>query len=132
MTKILKTAQTTTIDPESRFYVVWKWSYGDAKVPAGESFMLSQALGLSTELMWDRTGTLEKSGENVQTVPIAKRMKIKDLGDTSADGGPGSLIDVLHRLCVFREKNDTDGMVQFLSDCTHALAGQTVPLGDWC
>lgn len=23
-----------------------------------------------------------------------------------------------------------DGMVQFLSDCTHALAGQTVPLGD--
>ena len=33
----------------------------------------------------------------------------------SADGSPGSLIDVLHRLCVFREKNDTDGMVQFLA-----------------
>jgi hypothetical protein len=25
----------------------------------------------------------------------------------------------------------TDGMIQFLSDCTHALAGQTVPLPDW-
>lgn len=24
-----------------------------------------------------------------------------------------------------------DGMVQFLGDCTHALAGKTVPLGDW-
>lgn len=24
-----------------------------------------------------------------------------------------------------------DGMVQFLGDCTHALAGQTVPLGEW-
>ena len=24
-----------------------------------------------------------------------------------------------------------DGMVQFLGDCTHALAGQIVPLGDW-
>jgi hypothetical protein len=24
----------------------------------------------------------------------------------------------------------TDGMVQFLSDCTHALAGQTLPLPD--
>ena len=23
------------------------------------------------------------------------------------------------------------GMVQFLSDCTHAFAGQTVPLPDW-
>jgi len=25
----------------------------------------------------------------------------------------------------------TDGQIQFLSDCTHALAGQTVPLPDW-
>ncbi len=65
--------------------------------------------------MWDRTGVLEKAGENVQTMPIAKRMKIKDLGEPNADGSPGSLIDVLHRLCVFREKNDTDGMVQFLA-----------------
>jgi len=115
LSKILKTAQTGNIDPESRFYVVWKWSYGETKVPADESFKLSQALGMPTEMMWDRTGVLEKSGENVQAMPIAKRMKIKDLGDPTADGAPGSLIDVLHRLCVFREKNDTDGMVQFLA-----------------
>lgn len=25
----------------------------------------------------------------------------------------------------------TDGQIQFLSDCTHALAGQTVPIPDW-
>jgi len=25
----------------------------------------------------------------------------------------------------------TDGRIQFLADCTHALAGQTVDLGDW-
>jgi hypothetical protein len=25
----------------------------------------------------------------------------------------------------------TDGMIQFLGDCTHALAGQTVPLPDY-
>ena len=25
----------------------------------------------------------------------------------------------------------TDGRFQFLSDCTHGLAGQTVPLPDW-
>jgi adenine-specific DNA methylase len=129
LTKIMKTTQTGNIDAESQFYVIWRWSYADAKVPAGESFMLSQALGLPTELMWDRTGTLEKSGENVQAMPIAKRMKIKDLGEpvghasslspshrpeAGATGLP-SLIDVLHRLCVFREKNDPDGMGQFLA-----------------
>jgi adenine-specific DNA methylase len=105
----------SSIDPESRFYVVWKWSYGDAKVPADESFKLAQALGMDTELMWDRTGILEKSGENVAAVPVAKRMKVKDLGEPAADGSPASLIDVLHRLCVFREKGDTDGMAEFLA-----------------
>jgi adenine-specific DNA methylase len=119
LAKILKTAQTATIDPESRFYVVWKWAYGDGKTPAGESFVLAQALGTKTESMWDRTGVLEKSGENVAMVPVAKRMKVKDLGEPAADGSPASLIDVLHRLCVFREKNDSDGMAQFLARSGH-------------
>ncbi len=117
LAKIMKTTQTASIDPESRFYVVWKWSYGDGKVPADESFKLAQALGTATETIWDRTGVLEKAGENVLAVPIAKRMKVKDLGDPKPDGTPASLIDVLHRLCVFREKNDTEGMGQFLARC---------------
>lgn len=25
----------------------------------------------------------------------------------------------------------TDGLIQFLGDCTHALAGQTVPIPEW-
>jgi adenine-specific DNA methylase len=41
LTKILHTTHTANIDSENRFYVVWKWSYGDAKVPADESFKLS-------------------------------------------------------------------------------------------
>ncbi len=115
LAKILKTTHTGTIDPESRFYVVWKWSYADGKVPADESFKLSQALGLDTETLWDSTGVLEKSGENVQSTPVAKRVKIKNLGEPAADGAPASLIDVLHRMCAFREKNDTPGMAEFLA-----------------
>jgi len=120
LAKILKTTHTAAIDPESRFYVVWKWSYGDAKVPADESFKLSQGLGMHTEAMWDRTGVLEKSGENVQTVPISKRTRMKNLGEPTADGTPASLIDVLHRLCAFREKGDTQGMAQFLGQSGQA------------
>jgi putative DNA methylase len=120
LTKILHTTHIVAIDPESRFYVVWRWSYGDAKVPADESFKLSQALGMHTEEMWDRTGVLEKSGENVQGVPISTRMKMKNLGEPTADGAPASLIDVLHRLCAFREKSDTQGMAQFLGQSGHA------------
>jgi hypothetical protein len=70
--------------------------------------------------MWDRTGVLEKSGENVQVVPIAKRMMVKSLGEPSANGTQAGLIDVLHRLCAFREKGDTQGMAQFLGQSGHA------------
>ena len=114
LTKILHTTNTANIDPESRFYVVWKWSYGDGKVSADESFKLAQALGIDTEEMWDKTGVLTKSGENVQCLPVEKRMKTKDLGEPAADGTPASLIDVLHRLCVFRDKGDSAGMAEFL------------------
>jgi adenine-specific DNA methylase len=126
LAKVLKAPHTASIDPESRFYVVWKWSYGDAKVPADESFKLAQALGMNTEVMWDRVGVLEKSGENVQAVPVAKRMKIKGLGEPGANGAPASLIDVLHRMCVFREKGDTEGMAEFL-----ARSGQAQGPGLW-
>ena len=120
LTKILKTTNTGTIDPESRFYVVWKWSYADAKVPADESFKLAQALGMDTDLLWDKTGVLEKAGENVLATPISKRVKIKNLGDPAADGTSASLIDVLHRMCAFREKSDSQGMAQFLNRSGHA------------
>src|SRR5262249_33819122 len=114
LNKIMKTTHTATIDAESQFNVIWKWSYGEVKVPADEAFKLAQALGTATESMWDRSGVLAKSRENVQAVGIAKRMKVKNLGEPNADNTPASLIDVLHRLCVFREKNDTEGMTEFL------------------
>jgi len=120
LTKILKTTHTAAIDAETRFYVVWKWSYGCERVPADEAFKMAQALGMSTNVMWDRTGVLEKSGENVAAVSVEKRKKIKDLGEPNPTGTPASLIDVLHRMCAFREKSDPQGMAQFLNRSGHA------------
>jgi putative DNA methylase len=113
--KILQAKHTGSIDGESRFYVLWKWSYGNARVPADEAFGLARALGFDTEAMWGRTGVLVKSGENVQAMPVDKRMKLRGLGEPAADSTPVSLVDVLHRLCAFRETGDTDGMAQFLA-----------------
>ncbi len=43
----------------------------------------------------------------------------KNLGEPSAAGTPASLIDVLHRMCAFRERGDTQGMAQFLNRSGH-------------
>jgi len=119
LSQILHGARTGQIDPETRFYVLWQWSYGGAKAPADEAFKLAQAIGIPTETMWDRTGVLEKSGENVQAVSIAKRMRIKDLGDPNVDGTPASIIDALHRCCAYRDKSDSAGLAEFLARSGH-------------
>jgi len=119
LNKIVKGGQLGHIDSESQFYVVWRWSYGDAKVPADESFKLAQALGLEADTMWDRAGVLVKAGQNVQAMGIDKRIKIKDLGEREADSQPGSIIDVLHRMCAFREANEQMAMAEFLARSGH-------------
>lgn len=120
LNKIIKSKQTTTIDCETRFYVVWKWSYGNTRVPADEAFKMAQALGLDTEMMWDRTGTLEKNGQNVNTISIAKRMKISNLGEPESDGSPASIIDTLHRMCGLRDKGENQSLADFLARSGHA------------
>jgi adenine-specific DNA methylase/REP element-mobilizing transposase RayT len=120
LAKIMKTGKTGAIDAETLFYVVWRWSYGGGKVPADEAFKLAQALRLETDSMWDRTGVLEKAGENVLAMPIENRTRIKDLGEPQADGRPASVIDALHRLCALRDKGDTPGMAEFLARSGHA------------
>ena len=119
LNKIVKQTGRGHIDPETRFYVVWKWSYSNAKVPADEAFTLAKALGLDTEMMWDRTGTLEKSSQNVQAIPIAKRMSIGNLGEPQTDGSPSSIVDVLHRMCSYRDKGDTIALTEFLARSGH-------------
>jgi putative DNA methylase len=119
LSQILHGAKTGQIDSETRFYVLWKWSYADGKVPADEAFKLAQALGIDTESMWDRTGVLEKQGENVQALTVAKRMRINDLGEPNVDGSPAPLIDVLHRCCAFRDKGDTAGLSEYIARSGH-------------
>jgi hypothetical protein len=53
--------------------------------PADESLKLAQVKSTVPETMWDRTGVLEKSGENVQAVSVAKRTNVKELGEPNPD-----------------------------------------------
>ena len=103
LSQILHGAKTGQIDSETRFYVLWKWSYADAKVAADEAFKLAQALGIGTESMWDRTGVLEKQGQNVQALTVAKRMRINDLGEPNVDGRPPADRRAAPLLCLPRQ-----------------------------
>jgi hypothetical protein len=67
-------------------------------------------------------GEANKTVSLWRAVPVAKQIKIKDLGEPRADSTPASLIDALHRMCVFRDKGDTEGMAEFVA---HSGQGKT-------
>lgn len=62
--------------------------------------------------VWTFNGSMDK--------PTFRASLMVQWGRTDADGNPAGR-SVCHLFM-------TDGMIQFLGDCTHALAGQTVPM----
>jgi putative DNA methylase len=46
LTKILKSPQLSGIDEETRFYLLWRWTYNSAKVHFDDARKLAQAVGV--------------------------------------------------------------------------------------
>ena len=79
---------------------------------------------------WTFNGDLEKptfgpsllvrTGHNVTGKPADKCENCKEC---AADGVPST--------CSICHSYIREGMIEFLTDSTHALAGKTVPLGEW-
>ena len=62
---------------------------------------------------------MEKRGQNVRALTVAKQVRIKDLGEPNVDGSPATLIDTLHRCCAFPDKGDAGGLSEHLARSGH-------------
>lgn len=79
---------------------------------------------------WQITGTDERPTFTPSVLVTTGHLSPNHSGEcwcTYAKEHPGEKVFV----CYLCHSFVRDGMVQFLSDCTHALAGQTVALGEW-
>lgn len=84
----------------------WGWN-GDAEKPTFTPSVL---------VWWDEPANLHD--------PDALRRDI----EAARAAGPGTKVPLVSRRC---HSFVTDGRIQFLGDCTHSLAGQTVDLPLW-
>jgi putative DNA methylase len=91
----------STVDPPSRFYVLWRYAYGVAELDAGEAIVFTMGqhveldgpLGLST----GSCALVEKKKGKYRLRDFAERGEHEKLGLAGDDGEPAPLIDVLHR-----------------------------------
>jgi len=107
--QILHDDFATEVSPIARFYVLWRWNYGEALVPFDEANKLAHSCGLDLSLQFGKNGFIKKEKEFARLLGPQGR-KLDDLDD------PRDMIDVLHKSLLLWEKGQRAEMVKALSD----------------
>ncbi len=107
--QILHDEFATEVSPMARFYVLWRWNYGEALVPFDEANKLAHSCGLDLSLQFGKNGFIKKEKEFARLLGPQGR-KLVDLDD------PRDMIDVLHKTLLLWEKGQRAEMVTALAD----------------
>jgi putative DNA methylase len=106
--QILHNGFVGEISDLTRFYVLWRWNYGEARIPFDEARKLAQSCGLDLTREWGRGGFIRKDKEFVQVLGPQLRNP-ENLEDAH------ELVDVLHRVLLLWEKSRQTELVQTLA-----------------
>lgn len=116
LAKILKSPELGGIDEETRFYLLWRWTYNGAKVYFDDARKLAQAIGVEITEQWGN-GFVKKDKEFVSVLDAKDRGK--RFLDKFANARPLThnflLIDVLHACLLYWEQNDRKAIAEILS-----------------
>lgn len=105
--QILHNGFASEISPLSRFYVLWRWNYKDARVPFDEARKLASSIGINLEKEWNK-GFIVKEKEFIKVLGPRER-SIDDLEKS------GELIDVLHHVLLLWESGEKDALIKRLT-----------------
>jgi putative DNA methylase len=108
--QILHNGFAAEISDRARFYVLWRWNYGEARVPFDEARKLAQSCGLDLAEEWSRRGgVVKKEQEFVRLLgPHQREMEHLAAGR--------ELIDVLHHALRLWEKGERAALIQRLAE----------------
>jgi hypothetical protein len=92
----------------TRFYILWRWTYGEARVHFDDARKLAQSTGIALEKEWNR-GFIKKEKEFIRVLGPQER------GEKELDGKE-ELIDVLHLVLLHWKSGKKDEMKKILSE----------------
>jgi len=107
--QILHNGFSGEISDLTRFYVLYRWNYGGAKVQFDEARKLAASLSIDIAKEWNRKGFIKKEREFIKVLGPQER-KLEDLKNSA------ELIDVLHKTLLLWEKSKRDEMINLLKE----------------
>jgi putative DNA methylase len=131
------------VDPASRFYTLWRYTYKFAELDAGEAIIFANGTHVELDGLHGLSSSarplLEKKKGQYRLLDYSERGDDATLGMSSENGQPAPLIDALHRLLWLMERQPT-GVGEFLRDAkpntdqmrlvAQALAGPVLKGGE--
>jgi Arc/MetJ-type ribon-helix-helix transcriptional regulator len=114
LAKILKSPQLGSIDEETRFYLLWRWTYNSAKVHFDDARKLAQAVGIEITEEWGN-GFIKKDKEFISVADARER------GRSFLEKGKfESMIDVIHASLLYWEQNNRKAISEILEETGNA------------
>jgi putative DNA methylase len=110
LTKILKNPQLGDIDKETRFYILWRWTYNHAKVHFDDARKLAQAVGIELTEKWGK-GFIKKENENIIVLTPIERDK-NFLEKKKFE----NMIDVLHACLIYWHQDNKKAITEILEE----------------
>ena len=107
--EILHNGFAGEISALTRFYVLWRWNFGEAKVPFDDARRLAQSCSIELGTEWGKHGFILKEKEFIRVLGPDKR-KQETLGKST------ELMDVLHNVLLLWEKSQRQELVKLLQD----------------
>ncbi|MCR4416752.1 MAG: DUF1156 domain-containing protein [Ignavibacteria bacterium] len=105
--QILHNGFAGEINELTRFYVLYRWEYGEARVPFDEARKLATSCGIDLSEYWSHNTFIKKEKEFVRVAGPHER-KIEELEQSN------ELIDVLHHVLLLWEKSKADKYIERL------------------
>jgi len=106
--QILHNGIAGELSPLTKFYILWRWTYKDAKVPFDDARKLAQSTGIDLSREWNR-GFIRKEKEFIRVLGPHER-RIKEMK------GSKELIDVLHQAVMLWKEGKREEMKKFLQE----------------
>ena len=106
--KVIKGEFSEEISTMTRFYILWRWAYGEAKVPFDDALKMAQSVGIDIEHEWNK-GFIKKDKEFIRVLGPDERTE-KELSD------PHDLIDILHNALLLWKKEKRETVEKFLEE----------------
>jgi adenine-specific DNA methylase len=112
--QILHNGIAGELSPLTRFYILWRWTYQEAKVHFDDARKLAQSTGVNVEEEWNK-GFIKKDKEFIIVLGPQDR-KFDDLKN------PREMIDVLHKVLILWKDGKKEKMKEVLKETGYGLS----------